>query len=144
MLKLTPEQNDTLTELINIGVGAAASTLNELLQTHISLKVPRIFLCSLDQVAAEISEEMSQRTSIVTLPFDGPVSGSSSLLFPAESAAKLAGIISDEDDEDEDSDLLKEGILMEVGNIVLNAIMGSLGNIFELQISYSFPISLVV
>ena len=42
MEKLTEFQFDALTEVINIGVGRAASILNEMIETHISLQIPEI------------------------------------------------------------------------------------------------------
>ncbi len=41
-MNITPEQIDTLKELVNIGVGRAANMLNQLVQSRIYLQVPSI------------------------------------------------------------------------------------------------------
>ena len=42
---LTDEQQDILTELVNIGVGRAAASLSELVGKRIDLNVPKLVIC---------------------------------------------------------------------------------------------------
>lgn len=42
MLELTAMQIDALTEIVNIGVGRAASSLSDIIGAHILLKVPDV------------------------------------------------------------------------------------------------------
>ncbi|KJU85949.1 CheC, inhibitor of MCP methylation [Candidatus Magnetobacterium bavaricum] len=137
---LTTFQVDALTELINIGVGRAAGVLNEMLMAHVSLQVPSIRLIVKSNLQQEITELFNMSTSIVRMEFRGPFSGIASLVFPADSAANLIGLLIGEMDLPPDMDSLRIGALTEVGNIVLNGVMGSLANILRTHVDYSIPI----
>ena len=51
----------------------------------------------------------------------------------------LTRLLGDEEDFEEEGSLEQEGLLLEVGNIVLNGVMGSLSNSISDQLEYSIP-----
>ncbi len=136
---LTDEQQDILTELINIGVGRAAGMLNEMLQSHVDLQVPYIQIMSPSSIQEELGYLRPDRVSSVQLRFKGSFSGTASLVFPPDSAGKLVDVLTGEAFGGEDLDEIRVGTLTEVGNIVINGVMGSIGNILQEQIDYSVP-----
>ena len=138
-MTLTNEQQDILTELINIGVGRAAGMLNEMLQSHVELQVPYIQIISPTSIEEAIGNLAPERISSVQLRFKGSFSGTASLVFPPDSAAKLVDILTGEAFGIEDLDEIRVGTLTEVGNIVINGVMGSIANILHEQINYSVP-----
>ncbi|MBF0537582.1 MAG: chemotaxis protein CheC [Nitrospirae bacterium] len=137
---LTTFQIDALTELINIGVGRAAGVLNEMLMAHISLQVPSIRLIERSNIRQEIEGLFNKSYSIVRMEFRGPFSGIASLIFPQDSAANLIGLLLGDLGLPSDMDSIRIGTLLEVGNIVLNGVMGSLSNILRTHVEYSIPI----
>lgn len=138
-MKLNPEQLDFLKELINIGVGRAAGVLSEMVNSRISLQVPYIKLLS----PAELKQEMEQlgnyRVAAVRLGFKGPFSGSAALVFPPDSASKLVSVLTNEESGSLDLDSVRIGTLSEIGNIVINGVMGSISNVLKQCINYSLP-----
>ncbi len=136
-MELTAYQLDVLQELINIGVGRAASMLNRMVDTHIQLQVPQLQVLAANDLIEYYKAKESTTFAAVKLSFSGDFSGSSALVFPPDSAAKLVSIIIGQDDLPLDMDSLRIGTLQEVGNIVLNGVMGSLGNILQEHIIYS-------
>lgn len=138
-MQLTPLQIDALKELINIGIGRAVGSLNQMLQTPIKLRVPDLKLVTAKELLGEMGEEGHQTLSTVQLPFKGSISGSATLTFPTESAGKLVPAIMGQDYDRADLDSLKIAVLTEIGNIVLNGVMGSLTNILGQQIQYVVP-----
>lgn len=130
---------DALREIINIGVGKAAGTLNELLAHHITLEVPRIVIIHSNDLGEHISKRSEETLSLVTLPFSGQFSGLSTLLFSMDSASKLVDMLMGEEIPVGDLDAIKTGTLTEIGNILLNAVVGSIGNILNSRLSYSIP-----
>ena len=135
----TNEQIDGLKELINIGVGRAASVLNTMLDSHIVLKVPFIKLLNPADFKKEIEMLNRDQLAAVSLGFKGIFSGSAQLIFTTENASKLVTILAGEPDETEDLDSIRTGTLIEIGNIVLNGVMGSISNMLEFHFSYSVP-----
>lgn len=135
---ISPEQLEAIKELCNIGVGKGASVLNAMLSTHISLSVPSVEIVSSKHFRQELKSFAENSISAVELPFEGKVSGSAQLIFPTETASSLVAILV-EDGDDLDMDALRAGTFCEVGNIVLNGVMGSISNILGLIFDYSVP-----
>lgn len=141
-LPLSDMQLDTLREMINIGVGRAAATLNEMLDKHVTLSVPQMKIIPPDQLNSEFSELQAAPDSFsaVRLGFRGDFNGAASIVFPPDSAAKLVNILTDNAlDSELDMDSIRIGTLSEVGNIVLNGVIGTLSNMMSTRLSYSLP-----
>jgi chemotaxis protein CheC len=138
-MSLSAFQFDTLKELINIGVGKAAGSLNEMVESHVILSVPEMRMISPDMLDTEMGNLDPSTMSAVTLGFMGDFSGSASLIFPLESAANLVSVLTGEEKGSPDLDAVKSATLTEVGNIVLNGVVGSLGNILNHNLDYTIP-----
>lgn len=136
---ISPEQHDALQELLNIGVGRAAGSLNQMLEKPIRLHIPFLQLGKMEELSQEVQKMKNTTLSSVQLPFKGTFSGASCLLFPTESAKALVIALTGESEDPDTMDSLREATLTEIGNIVLNGIMGSLANILNHQIIYSVP-----
>ncbi len=134
-MQLTPLQMDVLAELINIGVGKAAGVLNEMLHTPLELSVPKIAIVDPE----DVSSLGDQPCATVYQGFKGRFSGTAALVFPPESALTLVTALTGEEVRGPDLDELRIGTLTEVGNIVLNGVMGSIANILKEQIYYNVP-----
>lgn len=138
-MKLTEDLIDALKELINIGVGRAASVLSEMVNCQIRLQVPFIKVLSPVSLKNEIEELGRKRVAAVRLGFKGAFSGSASLVFPPDSALKLVAVLTGEKPGTIDLDSVRAGTLSEVGNIVINGVMGSIANVLRQGINYSLP-----
>ena len=139
-MDLTANQLDALTEMINIGVGRAASVLNSMLRSHVRLHLPIVSVLSAKELQEKTERISKSVFSAVRLGFKGPFAGSASLVFPVESAAKLVVLLTGDEGEAADLDEIRIGTLTEVGNIVLNGVMGAVGNEIRGHIFYSVPI----
>jgi chemotaxis protein CheC len=131
---------DILQELINIGVGRAAGMLNRMVSTHIQLQVPELVVLSVGELISRYGTRKQEIFSAVQLTFSGNFSGVSALLFPPDSACRLVNIILGNSVlGSEASESMRAETLQEVGNIVLNGVMGSIGNILKENIVFSSP-----
>lgn len=135
----TEEQLDALKEMINIGAGRAAGILNDLLQARVNLKIPVLKIITIGDVKEEIEEKSDERVATVQLRFKGAFSGKAKLVFPTTSASKLISVVMGKDENNDDLDSVRTGVLMEMGNIVINGVMGSISNILSQRITYSTP-----
>jgi len=136
---LTDDILDALREIINIAVGRAAGTLNELLGHHVTLEVPQVVVLPPHELSSHVAQQANQSVSLVVLQFKGQFSGLSSLVFTSDSASKLVDLLVGEEVSIDELDALKTGTLAEVGNILLNAVMGSIGNVLGTKLSYTIP-----
>ncbi|MBT3878641.1 MAG: chemotaxis protein CheC [Candidatus Scalindua sp.] len=135
----TGKQLDTLREVVNIGIGKAASILNGMLESHIELEVPSIIMFDPENPGEELPDVSCNDLSSVQLDFHGPFSGSSALVFPSESVGKLVTALTGEEPGSEGFDEETTGTLYEVGNILINAVMGSIANLLAVQIDFLPP-----
>ena len=139
MASLSDTQQDALKEIFNIGIGLAANTLNELLTSHIDLDVPSISLLEKQNLSKSLPELKDVELASVHLGFSGSFSGRSSLVFPADSAVKLVAALTGEGPGDVGLDAVMAGTLEEVGNIVMNSVLGAVGNVLQAPFAFSLP-----
>ncbi|MBN1848256.1 MAG: chemotaxis protein CheC [Deltaproteobacteria bacterium] len=139
MRALTPDEIDVLTEIINIGVGRAAGSLSDIIGSHVILKVPHVELLPLEglhEVALKLGHE---RISSVIQTFQGSFIGSAALVFPPDSAARLVSALTGDHITSPNLDSVRSGTLMEIGNIVINGILGTISNILKCNLHFSLP-----
>lgn len=136
-MNITSDQKDALQEVITIGVGQAAEVLNQMIDDHISLKAPTIKLLDLVDTSRIFGE--AEQFSSVELGFSGSLEGRASLIFPTQSALNLVALLSGETSDVPDFNSVKKGTLSEIGNIVLNCVMGELGNMVGKHLDFHIP-----
>jgi len=136
---ITERQIDIIKELINIGAGKGAEVLNSFLSSHVTLSVPDIRLVTGRELRNVFLIDKEEYLSSVEMNFSGSVSGVAELIFLSENAAKLVELITGEQDIDHDFDEVKTATFTEVGNIIINAVLGSISNELKLKLNFTIP-----
>ncbi|MBS2212473.1 hypothetical protein KEM09_13740 [Carboxylicivirga mesophila] len=136
-MELSALQLDALKELINIGVGKGASLLNRMLNKPIELKTIHVQI--VDWHDDVLQEYQTKNASIVHMDFNGQINGRANLIFPNRDAIRLLGLIAPWLNVDTSISHVKKNVLTEVGNIVINGVIGSLNNVLNLHSSYTLP-----
>jgi len=135
------ESLDAITETINIGVGKSASLLNQMTGSHIRLRVPKLSVVRFKELeGTNWNFSGDEVMSTVMLEFQGNFSGVTAILFPPESAASLVMLLSGENEPGPEMDAIRMETLKEVGNIIINSVMGSISNILSQHLSFSIPV----
>lgn len=129
---------DGLTELVNIGVGRSAGSLNTLTGHHVTLQVPDIKVLPIHELITEIPQPEQPYTAI-NQDYSGAFEGTAVLMFPLKSAEGLFRLITGEPAKTADNEELWRMTLTEVANIIVNSIMGSITNIIEKKITFHIP-----
>jgi chemotaxis protein CheC len=138
-MELTYTQRDALTELINIGYGRAAGALSELTGYRITLEVPRLGMHPIDEIAPQLTRMVTGEVASVTQVFSGPLSGNALLLLDEKAAVMLSELLTDDVSPSGAFDSGAREIITEVGNILLNALLGVFGNLLQVQVSFAVP-----
>lgn len=136
---ISDSQLQTLAELFNRGIIKGASVLNTMLNSRIELSVPEIKVITTQKLKTALAANECERISIVSLPFRNEYNGSAKLFFPSESASKLVTAFTGENIDILELDSIRAGTLTEIGNVVLNAIVGTISNAFNLNFRYNVP-----
>ncbi len=137
--KLTDIQLDTLAELYNMGIGAAAAALSEMVQEEIRLTSPKLEFVSQQGAKKLIDEETDACLSAVVQEFSGDLSGSAFLVFPRRDSLELVRRIMHSQLSLEQFSELEEDALNEVGNIILNTCFSTISDVLNLEFSSSLP-----
>jgi chemotaxis protein CheC len=138
-MKLTALQEDALIELINIGFGRAAGSLSKLTGHRVQLEVPQIAVCPIDEIAQQLRPLLDNEIATVHQIFTGHVEGDALLVLDQRSAAILKELLTNEPALPLSIDRSAREVLTEVGNILLNACLGTFGNVLKVQVSFSVP-----
>ena len=139
-MDLTSVQQDALVELINIGFGRAAASLSKLTGHRVQLQVPEITMCPIEQMATHLRPLLqNEEVASVHQIFSGPVEGDALLVLDQNSAAILKELLTNEPALPLEIDRSAREVLTEIGNILLNACLGTFGNLLKVQVSFSVP-----
>ncbi len=137
---LTDIQLDSLTEIINIGMGQAADSLSKMLNEEIDLSVPEILFLKQNQAAEYLDKNARRNFSGVAQQFDGLINGDAFLLFPEEKSLDLVRLLLKDTTPLEDITEMEQEALCEIGNIILNAGLSSLSNFLKTELGGTIPI----
>ncbi len=140
MESISRQEMDSITEFINIGMGKAAKILNTMLDSHIELSIAKIEILTEQDIDNSIGNDNQTEQSIVEMKFSGEIKGTASLLFPKASALDLVQALTGDQIETSDLDAIRVGTLSEIGNIVINSLMGMISNILKMNLHYTIPI----
>jgi chemotaxis protein CheC len=138
-MELSERQNDALTELINIAFSRTAASLSGLTGHHVLLDVPKVTLYSIGQLSLELARFLPAEIATVHQVFTGPLAGDALLLLNYEGAVMLTDLLTEEHSQSQRLDESAREVLVEVGNILLNACLGMFGNLLQVRVSFSVP-----
>jgi chemotaxis protein CheC len=136
---LTELQLDALTELVNIGVSRAASSLREMVGEQVHLSVPNVSLESRARAIAILAEREVSNLVAVHQIFEGDITGRALLIFPETKSLELVRAITGGDLPLEDIIELEQEALAETGNILLNSCLATIANMLQRSLKMSLP-----
>jgi chemotaxis protein CheC len=138
-VELTHTQQDALVELLNIGFGRAGASLSELTGHRVQLEVPQVSVHPIDALSTTLRGLLQDQVASVHQIFSGPVAGDALLILDHAAAGMLKELLTNEPPLPLPVDASAREVLTEVGNILLNACLGTFGNILQVQVSFSVP-----
>jgi chemotaxis protein CheC len=138
-VQLNEAQRDALVELLNIGFGRAGASLSKLTGQRVLLEVPEVAMCPVDQLNATLAQFVQDEVASVHQVFSGPVAGDALLILDPVAASALKQLLTDEPALPLELDASSREVLTEVGNILLNACIGTFGNMLRVPIAFSVP-----
>ena len=138
-MELNSVQHDALVELLNIGFGRAGASLSKLTQQRVLLDVPQVAIHPITHLNQSLGKLVNERVASVHQVFSGPVAGDALLLLDPIAAATLTELLTDVPPLSMDLDPSSREVFTEVGNIVLNACIGTFGNMLNVPVSFSVP-----
>jgi len=139
MTNVSERQKDALIEVVNIAFSRAGASLSELTGHRVLLDVPQIFIRPIEELERALTGLMKGEVATVHQVFGGEVSGDACLMLNQEGAVHLTNLLTDKTEKRDGLYESDREVLNEVGNILLNACLGTFGNILKVHITFAVP-----
>lgn len=134
---LTAFAKDSLKEVMNIGAGNAATALSQMTGKSVDITTPRLEILDVEKVPEFVGTPDSVM-SVVLLKVMGDAPGVMMLMFPKESALKIAHALTGRTSQSM-LDEVDRSSLREVGNVLAGACLTSLSNFLKMSFIQSVP-----
>lgn len=132
-------ERDALTEIVNIGVSRAASSLRKMIGEQVHLSVPSIEVVSQHRAARLISEREVTELVAVRQDFSGPFSGRALLIFPETNSLELVRAVTGGELSAQEVLDMEHEALAETGNIILNSCLATMANMLKRSLTMTLP-----
>jgi len=132
-------ERDALTEIVNIGVSRAASSLRKMIGDQVTLSVPAIDVVSQRRAARLISEREVAELVAVRQDFSGPFSGRALLIFPESNSLDLVRAVTGDALSVQEVIDIEDEALTETGNVILNSCLATMANMLKRSLSMTIP-----
>lgn len=138
-IALTELERDALTEIVNIGVSRAASSLRKMIGEQVLLSVPSIEVVSHHRAARLISEREVVDLIAVRQDFTGPFSGRALLIFPETNSLELVRAVTGGELSAAEVVEMEQEALAETGNVILNSCLATMANMLKRSLTMTIP-----
>ena len=139
-MPLNELQRDALGEIFNIGVGRAASSLSQIVNDEVLLSAPEVMVVHREQAAKVLLGAELNQFSTVSQSFSGPFDAQAMLVFPESNALEIVRLMVGPHMSIEELSEFEQEAMCEIGNIILNACMSSLADIFHIRFESTLPL----
>lgn len=138
---------DILKELFNISIGKAADMLSEIINRKIVLKIPDVEFLDMnnEEIKLEqyIPEVLDGTLMVSSISFEKNLTGEANLIFPVKQMKTFINLCLNKKEKYKNSEVnftdIDFDIIKEIGNIILNCIMGEVGNYLDINLNYTLP-----
>ncbi|WP_318658547.1 chemotaxis protein CheC [Indioceanicola profundi] len=140
-MELTDLERDALTELVNMGVGRAATSLSRLLDDQVLLSVPKVEILPILAAADLLSMREAAELVAIGQRFTGPFSGHALLIFPESRSFDLVRALMEVEAAPSIADIadIEQEALTEIGNIILNGCLAVIANTLRQGLKIALP-----
>jgi chemotaxis protein CheC len=132
-------ERDALSELSNIAMARAASTLRQMVGYQVTLSVPSVEILSKETATGLLGESNNPKLVAIRQDFTGAFSGRALLIFPVASSLELVRVVVGRQLSLEDIVNLEDEALAETGNIILNSWVATIANLLKSGLKMSLP-----
>lgn len=137
--------DDILKELFNISVGKAANMLSEIINKRIVLSVPKVEIFDIKSEKNKLNDYLPKLLNgtlmVSSISFGKSLTGKANLIFPVKNMKTFISLCLNEEEDTHQMDFtdVDFDIIKEVGNIILNCIIGEIGNFLTIDLTYTLP-----
>lgn len=135
--RYTDLEFDGLKEIMNIGGGNAATSISQMVNSKIDMKVPSVEILSYEDLYKRVIADDVEVHAILSR-FVGDFEGALLFVLSDAAADKLAGLMMGSDVEGVSREV-KASAVSELTNIVANSFLRAIGTMLNIQLIASLP-----
>ncbi|MFK8066784.1 MAG: chemotaxis protein CheC [Gammaproteobacteria bacterium] len=139
MVALTDMERDAFSEVLNIGVGHASSSLSQMVNQEIKLSIPHVEVLERQEAIRILAGEEENSVTGVREKFAGAFEGEAFIFFPEESSLELVRLLMGDELPLDVLTEMEQEALTEVGNIILTGCLCSIADLLGEEISNELP-----
>ncbi len=139
LIALGELERDALTEIVNIGVSRAASSLRKMVGHEVHLSVPSIEIVSQTRAVRLISERELEELVAVRQSFAGAFSGRALLILPEANSLELVRAVTGDELTPAEVLEMEHEALAETGNVILNSCLATMANMLKRTLTMTIP-----
>ena len=129
---------DSLMEIFNIGVGHAAAAMSDIVNEEVRMSVPSIRITTRSEAADELGAGLS--LCGISQQYKGAYATEAILMFPETASFEIVRMMVGDLVPAHELGEMEREAMSEIGNIVLNACVGTLANMFQKELHGSLPV----
>lgn len=129
---------DCLMEIFNIGVGHAAAAMSNIVNEEVRMSVPSIRFTTRSEAADELGAGLP--LCGISQNYQGAYATEAILMFPETASFEIVRMMVGDLIPAHELGEMEREAMSEIGNIVLNACVGTLANMFEKELEGSLPV----
>ena len=137
---LTEVERDALSEVSNIAMARASTSLRQMVEHQVLLSVPSVEILSQDAAARLVARPDNPKLVAVRQDFSGAFSGRALLIFAEAKSLELVRVVVGRELPLEDIVDLEDEALAETGNIILNSWIATIANLLKRGLKMSLPV----
>lgn len=140
-MDLSPEENDALIEVCNIGMSKAARQLAVLLNDNVDISLPNVIVTTIEDAIDRLPLFSGQLTGSISQKLAGKLDGISILLFHKDNIQFLASVFTENTDIDSElsSEEIEKLAMSEIGNIIISSCFAALADLLGETVELSVP-----
>ncbi|PCJ47415.1 MAG: hypothetical protein COA99_00890 [Moraxellaceae bacterium] len=138
-IELNTVELDMLCEAFNIGAHKSAKALSDLTSHPVTLAIPKVKEIDVTSLYSALTLNVAEDIVCVRLPMSDSIEGHAELVLIQHHADKLASLCIPSNIPEEMLQEARQGMLAEIGNILLNACFGTVANMLNFEVDLSVP-----
>lgn len=131
-------ETDSLMEIFNIGVGQAAAAMSNIVNEEVRMSVPTLRFTPRSEAAEELGAGIALFG--ISQHYQGAYATEAILMFPEAASFEIVRMMVGDLIPAHELGEMEREAMSEIGNIVLNACVGTLANMFQQELQGSLPV----
>lgn len=136
MTEISELEQDALKEFFNMGLGMAADSLSQMVRNEVLLSLPQLAVVSRQEAVTLVRGDTNEPMVAIRQKFGGGLNGTALLIFPGAKSLALVRTLLGDDIPLESLTQLEQETLLDVGNVILNAFLGSFTEMMTVDLEF--------